>query len=131
MQNNGHILFTTPSTRSFLSKISGAKWVSYIVPHHVLLYEPVVLKRLLNACGFDQVKIMADIQWVPLSFLNERLSKLTGLLKGLTRYLKQQEQEGHQVFIPVSNGQMLVHARKLQLPGVHENEDPYRKNFLC
>jgi 2-polyprenyl-3-methyl-5-hydroxy-6-metoxy-1,4-benzoquinol methylase len=130
MNTEGHILFTTPSTKSFLAGISGKNWVSYIVPHHLLLYEPSSLKRLLAACGFNTIKIAPDIQWVPLSFLNERLSHLIGSLKGLTPHLIKMENAGRKILVPVSNGQMLVRAKKNSEHPINSAATA-RRNFSC
>ncbi|MBF0331992.1 MAG: hypothetical protein HQL17_08680, partial [Candidatus Omnitrophica bacterium] len=112
LKDDGQLLFTTPSTRSFLAGISGPKWVSYIVPHHILLYEPTGLTRLLKASGFARVRILTDFQWVSLSFLNERVANLVGAFKGLTRHFKAMEDKGKGILVPVTNGQMLVIAGK-------------------
>ncbi len=108
----GKILLTTPSTSSLLSRLSGSKWVSYITPHHVLLYQPVAITKLLNACGFEKVKIIPDVQWVPLSFLNDRLTAFFPFLNSLTNRFKDMEKQGKSFLMPVFNGNMLVHAIK-------------------
>jgi hypothetical protein len=114
LKDKGQIMLTTPSTRSFVAMVSGAKWVSYIVPHHVLIYEPGILKKCLKDCGFGDVMITTDIQWVPLSFLNERIANLLPCFKGLTGLWERGERSGRVVWVPVPNGNMLVCAKKIK-----------------
>jgi len=111
LKKDGRLMLTTPCTTSFLSFISGARWVSYIVPHHIYLYRPSLVRRLLKEAGFSRITCRADVQWVPGSFLNQRLSTLLPPLKALQPVIEKAEASGRPWFIPVPNGNMLVTAR--------------------
>ncbi len=106
----GTLLFTTPNTESLLSKISGSRWVSYIVPQHLLLYNPESLYRLLLKHGYSNIKVFTDFQWVSLDFMLNRLGDLFVPFKWIEKigqpFLKRSP------FVSVPNGNMLVSATK-------------------
>ncbi|MEA2061121.1 MAG: class I SAM-dependent methyltransferase [Thermodesulfobacteriota bacterium] len=113
LKPSGTLLFTTPNTTSLLSKISGARWVSYIVPQHVLLYNPQSIYRLLVNHGYSNIKFFSDFQWVGLDFVLNRLGDLGDLIfplkwieKAGSGFLKKLP------FVSVPNGNMLVFADK-------------------
>jgi hypothetical protein len=111
LKKDGTLMLTTPCTTSVLSFVSGARWVSYIVPHHIFIYRPALVRRLLQEAGFRRIVCRSDIQWVPGSFLNQRLSALLPPLKALQPALERREASGRPRFIPVLNGNMLVTAQ--------------------
>jgi len=74
MRPKGKIILTTPSTNSVLARIAGKKWVSYIVPQHVILYNPKALDYLFLKNGFKAELLKTDFQWVKISFLAKRIN---------------------------------------------------------
>ncbi len=110
LSQRGKILFSTPSTDSIVSRISGARWVSYITPQHVLLYNKKSIRFLLEQNGFEIITMKYDIQWVTTDFLFDRLGDLFSPLKkaaSLFRY----SNRPFPILIPVPNGNMIVTAR--------------------
>jgi len=109
LKNNGSVFFTTPSTSSWLAAVSGRRWVSYIVPQHVILYNRKSLVWLLKKHGFSAVKMGWDFQWITLRFLVEQVLRLflpPGRAHALSRALKRIKWS-----LPVPNGMHLIVAR--------------------
>ena len=107
---SGYIMFTTPNTDSFLSLISGEKWVSYIVPQHVLLYNKYSIRFLLKKTGFHPILIRHDIQWTDIDFVVSRVNDLSLFLGKMLHFLS----FAIKYFftrVAVLNGNMLVLAK--------------------
>lgn len=102
------VAFTTPSTSSLLARVSGDRWVSYVVPQHVLLHSDSSLKRVLAQNGFSIASMRPDVQWVKWPFLVDRLlDLLTGRSGSTTATARLRSVRG---MIPVLNGMRLVIA---------------------
>lgn len=110
IKKSGTLLFTTPNTESLLSFISGSRWVSYIVPQHLLLYNKESICHLLLKHGYSNIKFFTDFQWVSLDFVLNRLGDLFIPLKWIEKigqsFLRRAP------FVCVPNGNMLVSAKK-------------------
>lgn len=111
LKKGGKILFTTPSTSSFLSRISGNKWVSYIIPQHILLYNEQCLNILLAKNGFRILKMRPDFQWVNINFFLSRLKDIFPVPDFLMQ-ITDKSSQNNRVLIPVPNGNVLVLADK-------------------
>lgn len=110
VSEDAFLVFTTPSTSSLLSKISGSRWVSYKIPEHVLLYNNYSLQVLFEEHDISIVKAFSDFQWVSFDFLLERLEGLSFLFR-LFRPFKTTLKTALPDFIPAPTGNILVLAQ--------------------
>ena len=105
MKPKGKVILATPSTTSILARVAREKWVSYIVPQHVILYNPKALNYLFLRNGFEIKLLKTDFQWVKISFLAKRISNnlpnCKGLGVGINKLAKLSDFE-----VPVINGNM-------------------------
>ncbi len=110
ISKSGTIIFTTPNTKSLLSKISGSRWVSYIIPQHLLLYNPKSISDLLKKHGYSNIHIFTDFQWVSMDLLLNRLGDFFVPLKKIGQIGQSFFKKFP--FICIPNGNMLVIATK-------------------
>jgi 2-polyprenyl-3-methyl-5-hydroxy-6-metoxy-1,4-benzoquinol methylase len=87
LRPGGLLYLVTPDTTSFLARMSGARWVSYKFPEHVILYSRQGLTELLAESGFETVSISADQEFVDHPFLLSRLRRLSRLMAVVARAL--------------------------------------------
>lgn len=56
-QNDAQLIITTPNAFNAAGFVAAVKGNEIVHPEHYYYYSPVTLKRLLNDCGFSDVKI--------------------------------------------------------------------------
>lgn len=105
MKPGGKVILSTPSTTSLLSRISGRKWVSYVIPQHVILYNPKSLKHLFGQNGFHAEIIKTDVQWADMAFIAKRIEQTLPYGKAAAFLLKKFSRIIN-VKLPVINGNM-------------------------
>jgi SAM-dependent methyltransferase len=110
LRPNGIIFFTTPSTGSLLARLSGRRWVSYIVPQHVVLYNEPSLRWILDRHGFEILDMKWDRQRANLPFLMDRLTDLFSGSRGTDAFSKLFSNRG--LSISAANGMRIVIARR-------------------
>lgn len=72
----GHLVLVTPNVRSLLARVSGARWVSFKIPEHVVFYAPETIGRLLRNCGLEVRAVDPAYQFYRLPFLMQRVREL-------------------------------------------------------
>jgi 2-polyprenyl-3-methyl-5-hydroxy-6-metoxy-1,4-benzoquinol methylase len=120
LRMGGHLLLTTPSTTSLLARLSGRRWVSYVVPQHVVLHSAASMRLLLGRAGLTVARVSADLQWVHPGFLCSRLALLSPVLGTVAGGLLRATRASRKVRgLPVPNGNMYMIARKDSAEGRH------------
>jgi ubiquinone/menaquinone biosynthesis C-methylase UbiE len=108
-EKNGILILATPNLGSLLKPWKGDKWIGYQDPTHISLKEPEEWLKLIQAAGFELIRVFSDGFWdVPyIRFVPNMLQKLFfGSLGGL------QAITGI-VFLPMRWGEsVIVIARK-------------------
>jgi 2-polyprenyl-3-methyl-5-hydroxy-6-metoxy-1,4-benzoquinol methylase len=115
VRTGGHVLLTTPLTSSWLARMSGPRWVSYIVPQHVILYDQRSLRFLLDEHGLALVACRSDRQWITLSFLVDHVLSLVLPRKAARALSRPLEKVNWRVRVP--NGMLLVVAEAVERVG--------------
>ena len=110
LRPGGRLFIMTPNIRSLLARLSGARWVSFKIPEHVLYYSPRSIRRLLADAGYDVLSVTGAGQYVTIPFLLSRLERLAPrLTTGLSAGARLLALENQVVF--VTNGSIDVVAR--------------------
>jgi 2-polyprenyl-3-methyl-5-hydroxy-6-metoxy-1,4-benzoquinol methylase len=75
LKNGGLAIFATPDHGGFWRKIMGKRWVGFMHPEHVVLFDPTSMLFLLKKTGFRDIHISRDTaRPFPLSFAFSRAS---------------------------------------------------------
>ncbi|MBI3396896.1 methyltransferase domain-containing protein [Candidatus Woesebacteria bacterium] len=56
LKPNGFIFLITPNFNSPMRYLLGKRWFGYSDPTHITFFIPNSLRKLLNSCGFDNIK---------------------------------------------------------------------------
>ncbi len=60
MKPGGMLHIGTPNPYSITSQIFRSRWFSLDCPRHIILYSPALLKKVLTATGFSEVRILHE-----------------------------------------------------------------------
>lgn len=108
-EKDGILILATPNLGSMLKPWKGERWIGYQDPTHISLKQPQEWLRLIEAAGFELVRVFSDGFWdVPyIRFVPKQLQKLffgsLGGIQAITGF----------VFLPMTWGEsILVVARK-------------------
>jgi 2-polyprenyl-3-methyl-5-hydroxy-6-metoxy-1,4-benzoquinol methylase len=75
LKKGGLAIFATPDYGGFWRKIMGKRWVGFMHPEHVVLFDPRSMRFLLTKAGFTDIYISRDMpRPFPLSFAFSRAS---------------------------------------------------------
>lgn len=107
---DGILVFVTPNIKSWLARISGARWVSFKIPEHVAYYDPKTLGRLIESAGLEVVATDSAYQYYRLPFL---MSKIRDLIDPIGRIVPGFEHSAgmRNRMIRVTSGSMRLIAR--------------------
>jgi 2-polyprenyl-3-methyl-5-hydroxy-6-metoxy-1,4-benzoquinol methylase len=85
LKPGGLIVLVTPNIESLLSRVSGARWVSFKIPEHVSYYSPATISALIRRGGpFEAISVKPAFQYYRLPFV---ASKLRQLVRPLDRLI--------------------------------------------
>ena len=88
LKPGGHLLIATPDMGSFWRKLMGARWPSFKLPEHVLYFDEVTMKRLLNECGLMQIEKVPYPHAFPLPLVASKLGiTLPACLNGFNLWM--------------------------------------------
>lgn len=109
----GALLLITPSLDSWTRRILGHRWMEYKI-EHLYYFSPQALRRLLDRCGFEDVRIVPSRKVLTLDYLARhfdrfRVPVLTPLLLFLRRWLPGSIAHRH-LLLPA--GGLMATARK-------------------
>src|SRR4029450_5031425 len=60
------------------ARLSGSHWHLFNLPEHLFFFSPRSLELLLNQAGCAVQSVAREVNWVPVSYLVERLAKPLG-----------------------------------------------------
>lgn len=83
LRPGGWMALSTGDVDSMAARVSGSRWHLYNLPEHLFFFTVRSLRALLARHGFETKLVVREWQWVPASYLVERLSKT--LLRRQTR----------------------------------------------
>jgi 2-polyprenyl-3-methyl-5-hydroxy-6-metoxy-1,4-benzoquinol methylase len=107
----GHLVLVTPDVRSWLSRLSGSRWVSYKLPEHVTFYAPDTMRRLLHDAGLEVRAVDPAHQVHRLPFV---MSRVRALIRPLDRLIPPIERAPflRDHMLRVSSGSLRAIARR-------------------
>ena len=111
LAEDGIVMFVTPNVESWLSRISGSRWVSYKIPEHVAYYSPKTIERLLNEVGLEVIAIDSAYQYYRLPFLMGKIRDLIRPLGAIVPKFENWSAFSHRM-IRVTSGSLRVIARR-------------------
>ncbi len=79
LRPGGVLALSTGDVASLCARWSGPRWHLFNLPEHLFFFTASSLRLMLRACGLRVVSVVRETNWVPLTYIVERLSK-TGLL---------------------------------------------------
>jgi SAM-dependent methyltransferase len=79
LRKGGVLALSTGDISSLCARLCGVRWHLFNLPEHLFFFTPDSLVRLLRACGCRVVRLVREVNWVPLGYLRERLAKTLGL----------------------------------------------------
>ncbi len=109
-EKGGILILATPNLGSLLKPWKGAKWIGYQDPTHISLKEPQEWLRLIQAAGFEPLRVFSDGFWdVPyIRFMPKQIQKLFFGSPGGVQAIS------GIVFLPMTWGEsMIVVARRV------------------
>ena len=109
LEPGGHILFTTPNAASPLATVLGKHWPSRCPIHHIYLFNPTNVRRLLARAGFDMLQCTPLAKRYSLEYVGWVLPNLSPTLGKLFRLIPK---AFHKLVLPMRGGEMLIVARK-------------------
>lgn len=72
----GLLALSTGDITSLCARWSGAKWHLFNLPEHLFFFSPDSLRRLFARAGCPVVERRYEVNWVPMSYVVERLRKM-------------------------------------------------------
>ena len=75
----GILALSTGDITSLCARLSGRRWHLFNLPEHLFFFSPRCLQLLLARAGCRIVSVIREVNWVPVAYLQERLSKMFGL----------------------------------------------------
>jgi SAM-dependent methyltransferase len=75
----GLLALSTGDVTSLCARLSGSVWHLFNLPEHVFFFSPMSLRLLLERAGCEVARVQREVNWVPVSYLWERLAKPLGL----------------------------------------------------
>ena len=75
----GILALSTGDITSLCARFSGRRWHLFNLPEHLFFFSPRCLQLLLARAGCRIVSVIREVNWVPVAYLQERLSKMFGL----------------------------------------------------
>jgi len=79
LREGGVLALSTGDISSLCARLCGPHWHLFNLPEHLFFFTPHSLVRLLRASGCRAVRLVREVNWVPLGYLRERLAKTFGL----------------------------------------------------
>ena len=74
----GVLALSTGDVTSLCARLCGARWHLFNLPEHLFFFSPRSLRKLFRRVGCGGVCVSREINWVPLSYLLERVAKSIG-----------------------------------------------------
>lgn len=109
MVEGGHILFTTPNSASVVAKLMGKYWFSRCPIHHIYLFNPANVTKLLNRAGFEVVEIRPLTKRLSLEYVGWIIPKLSPSLGWVMKLVPKAIQK---VVLPLRGGEMVIVAKR-------------------
>lgn len=111
LKPGGLVVLVTPNIESLLSRVSGARWVSFKIPEHVAYYSPATIRALIRRAGsFGAISVKPAFQYYRLPFV---ATKLRQLIRPLDRLIPPLERTRllHDRIIRVTSGSLRAVAQ--------------------
>jgi len=113
LANAGEVLLVTPSLDSWTRRFLGRHWLEYKV-EHLFYFSPASMRRLLEQCGFDEIRIAPSRKILTIDYLCRHFDRFrVPLLSPLFGLLRRMVPEGlaHRHMLLSASGLMAT-ARK-------------------
>ncbi len=78
LRPGGVLALSTGDLGSLCARLTGSRWHLFNLPEHLFFFTRASLRGLLEACGLRVVRSRYEVNWVPLRYVAERLSKTAG-----------------------------------------------------
>lgn len=75
LRPGGILALSTGDVTSLCARVSGAAWHLFTLPEHLFFFSPASLRLLMGQVGLRVVNVTREVNWVPLAYIVERLSK--------------------------------------------------------
>lgn len=76
LRPGGVFALSTGDITSWCARLSGPRWHLFNLPEHLFFFSPESLRRLLRAADCEVLTCRYEVNWVPLSYIAERLRKM-------------------------------------------------------
>lgn len=87
LRSGGILAVSTGDITSLCSRWSGVKWHLFNLPEHLFFFSPDSLRRIVEKAGCEVLTTVNEINWVPVSYIVERLEKSLRMRLPLGRWL--------------------------------------------
>jgi 2-polyprenyl-3-methyl-5-hydroxy-6-metoxy-1,4-benzoquinol methylase len=75
LRRGGVLALSTGDVTSLCARLSGAHWHLFTLPEHLCFFSPRALRSMLRACGLRVARETREVNWVPVGYILERLTK--------------------------------------------------------
>jgi SAM-dependent methyltransferase len=75
LRPGGVLALSTGDVSSWCARWSGARWHLYNIPEHLFFFSRTALVLMLERSGCRVLRIVREVNWVPLAYVFERLRK--------------------------------------------------------
>jgi len=78
LRAGGVLALSTGDVTSLCARLSGAAWHLFTLPEHLYFFSPTAIRRLFGRAGCKVVRVVREVNWVPVEYILERLGKSCG-----------------------------------------------------
>lgn len=111
LKPGGLIVITTPNRRAWFARLAGRRWFEYRPREHLYYFDDRTISRMLEAAGFDRIRVRRDPNRYPIGFFFERVSRYYPFLRPVMGLLSRITPRRIQDFgIPIHYGSIKVMA---------------------
>jgi len=82
----GVLALSTGDVTSLCARLSGASWHLFNLPEHLFFFSPRSLELMLSRAGLRVTRVCREINWVPASYVFERICKTLGVARPAARW---------------------------------------------
>jgi 2-polyprenyl-3-methyl-5-hydroxy-6-metoxy-1,4-benzoquinol methylase len=86
LRPGGTLALSTGDVSSLCARLTGSRWHLFNLPEHLYFFSPAALARLLARAGCQVLQVAHEVNWLPVSYLLERLRKSLGCATALERW---------------------------------------------
>jgi len=120
----GVVALSTGDLASLAARLCGARWHLFNLPEHLFFFTAAALNKLVGQAGGRMVEIAREVNWLPVSYLAERLRKSLGGAYAQADGARERSAAGHDAVLVADRplgllGRLALPATLLDILGVY------------